>query len=304
MDESLLISELSHDEIKKRLILNGLRIKMGCFNIAINSKIPAISKHIPHFYGAYECLNNESFVDICVDLKAVGGYRKWYKPQVDFSFDGYKPFAPLPLSQAPAMLEWGINWCVANNAHHFLIIHAAIVEKNGQGLILPGTPGSGKSTLCAALVNQGWRLLSDEMALVSLEDGMVYPAPRPVSLKNQSIQIIKDFAPDAIFGDIIEDTLKGDIAHMVVPQTAVTSVSTPVKPAFLVYPHYQANSEQQLTVQPKSRALMTLGEHAFNFNVLGKEGFDSMVRLVDQVACYDFTYPDLDSALTGINSLV
>jgi len=28
------------------------------------------------------------------------------------------------------------------------------------------------------------------------------------------------------------------------------------------------------------------------------------VRLVDQVACYDFTYPDLDSALAGINSLV
>jgi predicted ATPase len=30
-------------------------------------------------------------------------------------------------------------------------------------VILPAPPGSGKSTLCAALVTRGWRLLSDEL---------------------------------------------------------------------------------------------------------------------------------------------
>lgn len=298
----MLVSELPHEEVKKRLGSEGIQIKIGLFSVTISSKIPAIVTHIAHFYAAYQCLDNDGFTDFHVDLKSVGGYRRWYRPQVEFAFDGYKPFAPLPLKQAPAMFEWGLNWCVANSAHHFLIIHSSIVEKNGQGLVFPGTPGSGKSTLCAALVSQGWRLLSDEMALLSLADGMVYPAPRPVSLKNKSIQIIKDFAPESVFGEIIEDTIKGDIAHMVAPISALTS--TPIKPTFLVFPHYQENSTPQLTPQLKSRALMTLAEHAFNFNVLGKEGFDCMANMVDQAECYDFTYPDLDSALAGINSLV
>ena len=73
------------------------------------------------------------------------------------------------MAQGFAMFEWGLNWVVANHAHQFAIVHAAAVEKDGRGFIFPGAPGSGKSTLCAALVSRGWRLLSDEMAMISLD---------------------------------------------------------------------------------------------------------------------------------------
>jgi len=291
-------------KINKDLKHSGVRFKTGPFNIAVTSNIPSVAKHIHHFYRHYQKITKADFVDFHVEVNSVGGYRRFYKPQVTFVFDGYEPFIPLPIEQAPAMFEWGLNWCVANVAHQYLIIHSAIIEKDGRGLILPGTPGSGKSTLCAALVNQGWRLLSDEMALLSITDGLVYPAPRPVSLKNKSIQIIKQFAPNAIFGDVVMDTLKGDISHMVAAKEAIVEQEVPVKPALLVFPHYQENSKKQLIVQKKSRALMALGEHAFNFNVLGDAGFDCMANLVEQVDCYDFTYSDLESALSGINSLV
>jgi predicted ATPase len=33
-----------------------------------------------------------------------------------------------------------------------------VVERDGHALILPAMPGSGKSTLTAALVQRGWRL--------------------------------------------------------------------------------------------------------------------------------------------------
>lgn len=298
----MLISEYS----KKNADLNdsSLYFKTGPFNISVVTNIPAVSQHLHHFYNHYDARSESDFIDLHVEVKAVGGYRRFYKSQVTFIFDGYEPFVPLPLAQAPAMFEWGLNWCVANNAHQYLIIHSAVIEKDGKGVILPGTPGSGKSTLCAALVNQGWRLLSDEMALLSLTDGLIYPAPRPVSLKNQSIQIIKDFAPDAVFGEVVADTLKGNIAHMVAPQPALAKQSIPVRPSFVVFPHYQADANMRLTKLSKSRALMILAEHAFNFNVLGEEGFDCMVNMIDQVECYDFTYANLDVALAGITSLV
>ncbi len=300
----MLVSELPFEKINADFSDSGLCFKTGIFNIAVTSNIPAVTRHIRHFYSHYDCNNETDFIDLHVEVKAVGGYRRFYRPQVSFSFDGYEPFIPLPINQAPAMFEWGLNWCIANTAHHYLIIHSAIIEKDGYGLILPGTPGSGKSTLCAALVNKGWRLLSDEMALLSLADGLIYPAPRPVSLKNKSIQIIKDFAPDAVFGEVMIDTLKGDIAHMLAPQSALAEQTTAVKPAFLVFPHYKDNAEKKLIGLPKSRALMTLAEHAFNFNILGKQGFDSMSNMIENVECYDFTYADLVTALEGIDSLI
>jgi len=300
----LLLSDLSIEKIKSGLKIFGLGYKAGPFNISVTSNIPAVTEHIRYFYSHYNCNSEAVFVDFHVEVNSVGGYRRWYKPQVTFVFDGYEPFVPLPINQAPAMFEWGLNWAIANTAHQYLIIHSAIIEKDGYGLIMPGTPGSGKSTLCAALVNRGWRLLSDEMALLSLADGLIYPAPRPVSLKNKSIQIIKDFAPEAAFGNVVPDTLKGDIAHMVAPESALLQQSIPVKPAFLVFPHYQDNAEKQLKQLSKSRALMTLAEHAFNFNILGEEGFDAMANMIDQVECYDFTYADLATALEGIDSLI
>jgi len=181
----LLDSKDSLKNIKADLNYSGLRFKTGPFNIAVTSDIPAVAKHIFLFYSHCFSKTSSEFIDLHIEVNSVGGFRRFYKPQVTFVFDGYEPFIPLPIEQAPAMFEWGLNWCIANTAHQYLIIHSAIVEKNGKGLILPGTPGSGKSTLCAALINKGWRLLSDEMALLSLSDGLVYPAPRHVSLKNK-----------------------------------------------------------------------------------------------------------------------
>src|SRR3546814_10587342 len=95
------------------------------------------------------------------------------------------------------MLEWGLNWCIGAHGHQFLIIHAAVIARNGLAAILPGAPGSGKSTLTACLVHNGWRLLSDEMALVSLQDGGLTALARPISLKNRSIDLIADLLRSA-----------------------------------------------------------------------------------------------------------
>src|SRR3546814_969352 len=65
--------------------------------------------------------------------------------------------------------DWSSDVCSSDL--QFLIIHAAALEKSGRAAILPGAPGSGKSTLTAYLVHNGWRLLSDELALISLQHG-------------------------------------------------------------------------------------------------------------------------------------
>lgn len=282
---------------------NIFRIKAGPFNVSLTSKITKVKGHILALYNHYPVPDESEIIDFYISVTEAGGYRRWFRKQSVFSFDGYHPFLPLPLEQAPAFFEWGLNWCIANVAHQYLIIHAAVVEKNGVALIMPGIPGSGKSTLCAALVCNGWRLLSDEMVLLSLTDGLIYPAPRPISLKNESIQIIKSFEPSAVFGDVIANTSKGNVAHMRAPDIAIKMQNIPALPRFLLFPHYCAGTKSLLQDMSKGRAFMELAGNAFNFNILGIAGYEAMVHLMEKVNCYDFVYPDMTCALKGIERL-
>ena len=101
-------------------------------------------------YGRHPFFIDPEFADFHVELCAPKNLRRWMHRQAEFLIDGESPFEPLPRDQAPAMLEWGMNWAIASFCHQWLTIHAASLERNGQVVILPAPPGSGKSTLCAA----------------------------------------------------------------------------------------------------------------------------------------------------------
>ncbi len=198
------------------------------------------------------------------------------------------------------MFEWGLNWVIANHAHQFAIVHAAAVEKNGRCYIFPGAPGSGKSTLCAALVCRGWRLLSDEMAMISLRDGLIWPIPRPVSLKNASIEIIRTFGSDAVLGDIVADTAKGNIAHMRPPKGSVEASNLPVAPFAIVFPTYRAGATTEYAEVSKGQTLMRLAENCFNYPVLGAAGFNCLADTVERSHCHTAIYSQLDDIIATL----
>lgn len=254
-------------------------------------------------YADYPLLEQSDFADFHVSLASPRNLRRWFKPQVLFFFDGKPPFKPLPLDQAFPMLEWGLNWCVSSHANRYLIIHAAVVEKGGHAVILPAPPGSGKSTLCAALVNRGWRLLSDELALVRVSDGKIIPLPRPVSLKNQSIDIIQQYEPDAIISRKVSDTMKGTVAHMKVPTDSIVRATEIAQAAWVIFPKYQAGAATRLEALPQARAFMRVADNAFNYSLLGVKGFEAMAGLIDASLCYDFTYSILDEAIETFAAL-
>jgi HprK-related kinase A len=157
--------------------------------------------------------------------------------------------------------------------------------------------------LSAAMVCRGWRLLSDEMTLLSVEDGLVYPVPRPVSLKNQSLDVIRKFSPHAIIGPVVNDTLKGTVGHMRPPDSSVENSLKPAQPAKVIFPKYLEGSRTELTPLSKARTLLKLAENCFNYSALGKDGFNSLGRLCDAAECYDFSYSNLDEAIALFTEL-
>lgn len=281
----------------------GIRLQTGSFITHLQTAIPSVVEGISLLYADYPLAEPGGFADFHVDLILPRNLRRWFKPQVLFLSDGTPPFKPLPFDQAFPMLEWGLNWCVSSHANCYLMIHAAVIEKGGYAAILPAPPGSGKSTLCAALVNRGWRLLSDELTLVRVSDGKIIPLPRPVSLKNQSIEIIQNYEPDAVLSRKVSDTMKGTVAHMKPPTDSVDRAAETAQAAWVIFPKYQAGAVARLEAIPQSRACMRVADNAFNYSLLGVKGFETMARLIDGSLCYDFTYSVLDEAIETFAAL-
>jgi len=280
----------------------GIYLRTGAFVTHVRSGIRPVAEGIGLLYADYP-LAEEDFADFHVSLDRPANLRRWYKPQVLFRFDGKTPFKPLPLEQAYPMFEWGLNWCVSAHVYRYLIIHAAVVERGGRAAVLPAPPGSGKSTLCAALVNRGWRLLSDELTLVGIDDGKILPLPRPVSLKNTSIDIIKSYVPGAVFSPTVLDTTKGSVAHMKPTTDSVRRVNERARSGWVIFPQYQPGTEANLVPLQRSRALLRVAENAFNFSALGRRGFETLAGMIDASLCYEFTYSRLDDAVAVFASL-
>ena len=300
----LTVAALGQPELTARLRGPGLRLRTGPFISCIRSGVPALAVALARMYGDYPVPEDDVPADFDVLLRRPRGLRRLVKPQVFFHYDGMEPFQPLPLAQLYPMFEWAMNWCVSSHAHSWLVIHAAVVEKEGAAVILPAPPGSGKSTLCAALVARGWRLLSDELTLVRLSDGRIDPVPRPVSLKNASIDVIRAWAPQAQLSPPVADTMKGTVAHMRPPRESVARADEPASPAWIVFPQWRAGAPAELVPVPQARAHLRLAENAFNYSLLGAAGFATAARLVDATRTFDFSYGALDDAMAVFERLL
>ncbi|MCV2368003.1 HprK-related kinase A [Roseateles oligotrophus] len=297
------LNQLSQAELQACLSLDGLLIPCGTFSVKLRSDIPTLASGLLQLYGDFPLLGPKSYVDFEVELNAPSWLRRQFRPQVVLKCDGRIPFKPLPMEQAFAMLEWGLNWVISSHAHDCLVIHAAVVERDGRALILAADPGSGKSTLCAALVHRGWRLLSDELALVSLTDGLVRPIARPISLKNASIGIVRAFGPEVVVSEACHDTAKGSVAHMRPPTASVGALRQTAMPAMLVFPKYSAGAPLLSQPEGQAHAFIELTRHTFNFSVLAGEGFDALGRLIDRVRSQRIQYSSFDQVIPEIERL-
>lgn len=63
-----------------------------------------------------------------------------------------------------------------------LAFHAAVVTRHGAALVLPAASGTGKSTLTACLLRQGWAYVSDEALGLDWEAGPPVTYARPMAL--------------------------------------------------------------------------------------------------------------------------
>lgn len=266
-------------------------INTGLYQFSLDSCPKHLESVIAQVYQ--DAIEQDSAIDFSISLRQESIVRRFIKPQVTFYCDVHAPFKPLPISQAYALLEWGMNWCIAAHDFSRLIVHAAVLVKNGQAIIFPASPGSGKSTLTAYLSLNGWQLYSDEMAIIDLQTHTVSPLYRPVCLKNDSISIIKSLHPEALMTPVCKDTQKGDVSHLKGIDWKSYKQLSQVEIAGIVFPRYKKDVALDIYTCNQLQAFESLSKHAFNYTVLGQQGFETVNRITQKSHLFEVEYNSL-----------
>jgi HprK-related kinase A len=298
------VGALSRDEAQLRMAASGLALQIPPITVRVRSPLRFLAEQMRDLYCDYELADAGEFADVDIRMLRVREIRKWVHPEVQFIVDGTTPFDPFPLAQALPMFEWGLNWVFAHRMHSYLLLHAAVVERDEQALVLPAWPGSGKSTLAASLSCRGWRYLSDEFGAIALDDAQVLPFARPAALKNESIDVMRAFAPEAFIGEVFPETRKGTVAHFRVPTQSILRGRAPARVAAIVFPDFNAGAPVSLVTLGKATAFLKLAGNAFNYEVVGERGFRAVSALVRRADSCVLRYGDLASAHAAIDDVM
>ena len=300
------LSDNTLTEIQTAMKRDGVRCAIGPFAVHLRSAAPGFARTLALLYEGIpiELDPRSHFNDFTVNLnRPTNPYRRYLRPQVTFEADSDTPFEPFPLDHGFPHFEWGLNWLIATRAHQYLMFHSAVLERHGKALILPALPGSGKSTLCAALMLRGWRLLSDEFGLYRPETGLLEPLPRPIPLKNESIAIVRQFSEDAVLGPTYPKTRKGDVAHLRPTASSIAAAGRPAKPAWIVFPQYLAGATELLHPFAKGRAFLKLSGNSFNYRLQGARGFTAVADIIDTCDTWYLEFSDLDKAVALLTEM-
>lgn len=278
-------------------------IHIAPFNVRVRTSLSGVEKHLNYFYKEYPRCAADAFIDFDIQVLPGQALRRWWRPQVRFLLDGAESFFPLPAGQSAPLFEWGLNWCVANRPMGYLVMHAGLLARAGHALMMPGFPGAGKSTLCASLcLIEGWQLLSDELAILDPRSGLMQPHPRPISLKNASVDVVSAF-PGARLGPVYHDTRKGSISHAACPAGSVEAAGAGVKVGWVVLPRFEVGATAACEPISRAEAFTLISEQSFNRERMGEVGFEALCSMLSDAECYQIVYGSTADGLQLIRDI-
>lgn len=277
------------------------RVQIGPASFRIGSDWAAPVAAVADLYRDYPA-PVDGVCDYSVRLYAARPWRRFVRPAITLGGDFVLPEAvPMPPDWGVLAAEMAMNLQLALGERRYLLLHASAVERDGRALLMTGLSGAGKSTLAALLATRGWRLMGDEFALVDPLTGLAHAFPRLISLKNESVAVMRAAVPDARFGPLLTGTPKGDLRHLVPGADAIARMAEPAAPALILYPRYGFAAAERLV--PPAEGFVRLTQASTNYTALGERGFDALARLVRDVPAMAIDYPDTDAALAQVERL-
>lgn len=198
-----------------------------------------------------------------------------------------------------AMSDWVLGDVVReaiDGMRDRMLVHAAAAVVSGRGLLLPGQPDAGKSTLVAGLVRAGASYLSDEAAILASTGRGIDALPKALWLDLRSVEAV------GLLGELPADArgLDDDRWHVHPDDLRPGSIEWTARVDVIVLPRYEPGAGVRMAEISPARALATLAECTFDFPRHGATALHRLVELVDSVRCYELVNDDLAGAVAAI----
>jgi HprK-related kinase A len=281
--------------------MHRLDLRVGPVSFRIGSAWGGPLDQLGRLYAGYPAA--EAPCDFTVRLEPAKPWRRFLRPSVTITGDYWLPdTAPLPLSLGLLAAEMGMNLQMALGLRRYLLLHAAAVEREGRAVLMTGLSGAGKSTLAALLGERGWRFMGDEFALLGLDDGLLHPFPRAVSLKNEALPLFDGVAAERL-GPRLEGTPKGIVRHLRPNADAIARMDEPAAPALILFPRFGAGLAPAARGVGAAEVFVRLTQASTNYVALAERGFAALTRLVTSAPGRAIDYADGDRAIALVERL-
>lgn len=289
------LGELAPARLQRQLRGGRLALRLGPLVWGLESPLPVLAAALGQHYRAAPLADDTAWVDFRLAVRAT---ERWSRdPAAGERYGCLLDGRPLPLTphdDALAALEAGIDWCVGELCHQYLVLRATALERDGLALLLCGASGAGHSVLGCALQRRGWRLLSDGLSLFDPVSTLLQGLARPLRLRAEALQ------EPAMR---IEQQSGDDRRWRPVDDAAMQRSGEPAWPGWLVQPHWRPGQQAALEPVSPAEGLMWLAAASPNYAVHATAGFEALGSLIDQVGVSRLSYGRLADALDALDTL-
>jgi hypothetical protein len=198
-------------------------------------------------------------------------------------------------------LLWRITDDTVMLADGYLLVHAgAVVTASGDAVLILGEAGSGKTTLVAALVQEGFGYLSDEAGAVELGTGVVYPWARPLGF-TRGARAISRFAP--LFATATDDGSDAAKSLIAIEQIRPGALAAPSRVRHVIDHCFTPGAETRVEPVTRATAVARMGSAAPRLKVEGARGLSTLVELMRGAKAHSIVSGDLEEAVAAVIDL-
>ena len=217
--------------------------------------------------------------------------------------DGRETTIADSLDLALAAVEYGAIADLLNPESGIVALHAALLSKNDLGVLLVGPKEAGKSTLACALWGAGWRLHSDDSAVV--EDGhRARGIPRRVSLRASSRELLGNEVWERIA--CLPATSRSAAGLRFHPHPSPGDAPAGVEIAAVMFLARRGSTAGPGKLEPldAGHSLLALGPYCHRRELEIDGAIQALQPLADHVPMFDLGRGDLEAMVERVEEVV
>ena len=279
-----------------------LHRKIGDIDVTVTGDAEDVLDDFAALYGAketgHETVDSSIRMEVRMSRRAAFGRSRYA-----IFGDGKELFTDRRALEVLPYLEWGINWRVMDRCTGYLQLHAATLSFEGQGVLLVGNSGVGKSTLAAGLVSRGWTYLSDEFALIDPDTLRLHPFPKAMCIKAGSFEVIERLNLPLWRRRHYVKAIKGAVGYVRPQDFAPGVVPSPCPIRFVIFPKYGDGEQPRFYPVLSGHAAFSMAGHALNRTVFGERTVSILSKVVRQAECLGLVSGPINETCELIESL-